>query len=940
MKILLSLPSNAADYYNTDSKSRIQKKFFFCSDPDGRKVGSGGGTSWILKQWHDAEPSDSPLQKKIIIHAAGQSRRLPAYAPQGKVMTPIPVMRWGMGEKINQTLLSMQLPLYEDILTNSPKGMNTLIASGDVFLSADKISNIPDADVVCFGVWADAALSSHHGVFFSRRQSPEAMDFMLQKPTIDQINRLSATHFSMMDTGLWILSDRAVDLLRKMSSENNGEICFYDLYSQFGCALGENPSKPDERLSELKAVAIPLPNGEFHHFGTTRELLSSTLALQNRIVDQRKILHRKSKPAPSLFVQNCIMKRPLTSENENIWIENSWIGTNWNLTKKNVVTGVPLNDWPITLTPGKCLDIVPIGEHGFAVRPYGFDDLMRGATADESTTFTGMPVSEWARERSIEIPPCSDIQKAPLFPVVENIEDAGTVARWMISEPALSSGRQIWEKARKLSADEISNEANLDRLFSQRAGYLKENIPMLADNYANSVFYQLDLDNLSAISTESGLGLPDVLSDNAPVQQRMRNHMLRSRLASLYGMAELAETEEGLAYGTMRGGIIAEGASPVQQPVCQVHSNQIVWARSPVRIDLAGGWTDTPPYSTTFGGNVVNLAIELNGLPPLQVFIKQCAEHKIILRSIDLGASEVIETFEALSDYKKIGSPFSIPKAALSLAGFSPGFSSAKFSSLRQQLEAFGSGIEITLLSAVPAGSGLGTSSILSATLLGALSDFCGLAWDTTQISSRVLALEQLLTTCGGWQDQYGGVLPGVKLLQTDSGWAQNPVVNWLPEGLFNDALYSQCHLLYFTGVTRTAKGILGEIVRKMFLNSGPTLRLLDEMKDHALEMSQAIQMRDFKRYGALVGKSWNQNQRLDAGSNPAAVQAIINLVDDYMLGCKLPGAGGGGFLYMVAKDPDAARRIRAILNENPVNPSARFVEMAVSGTGIQISRS
>ena len=53
------------------------------------------------------------------------------------------------------------------------------------------------------------------------------------------------------------------------------------------------------------------------------------------------------------------------------------------------------------------------------------------------------------------------------------------------------------------------------------------------------------------------------------------------------------------------------------------------------------------------------------------------------------------------------------------------------------QLEAFGSGLEITVVAAIPAGSGLGTSSILAATVLGAISDFCGLAWDKNEIGNR-----------------------------------------------------------------------------------------------------------------------------------------------------------------------------------------------------------
>ena len=340
------------------------------------------------------------------------------------------------------------------------------------------------------------------------------------------------------------------------------------------------------------------------------------------------------------------------------------------------------------------------------------------------------------------------------------------------------------------------------------------------------------------------------------------------------------------------------------------------------------------------GGNVVNIAIELNGQPPLQVYVKPCREYKIILRSIDLGAMEVVTTYGEVRDFMQVGSPFSIPKAALVLAGFQPGFSTESYVSLEEQLKAFGSGMEITLLSAIPAGSGLGTSSILASTVLGAISDFCGLNWDKNEICNRTLILEQLLTTGGGWQDQYGGVLRGVKLLQTHAGMDQSPLVRWLPDYLFTGGEYQKCHLLYYTGITRTAKGILAEIVRSMFLNSTEHLSILGGMKGHALDLYEAIQRGNFDEMGRLVGKIWKLNQALDPGTNPEAVETIIRRIDDYCLGYKLPGAGGGGYLYMVAKDPEAAIRIRSILTQNPPNSCARFVDMALSDKGLQISRS
>jgi galactokinase/mevalonate kinase-like predicted kinase len=132
----------------------------------------------------------------------------------------------------------------------------------------------------------------------------------------------------------------------------------------------------------------------------------------------------------------------------------------------------------------------------------------------------------------------------------------------------------------------------------------------------------------------------------------------------------------------------------------------------------------------------------------------------------------------------------------------------------------------------------------------------------------------------------------------------------------------------------------LAEIVRRMFLNHGGELRQLRAMKAHAIDMYEAIQRQDYEAFGQLVRKTWQQNQLIDSGTNPESVQRITALIDDLCLGYKLPGAGGGGYLYMVAKDPDAAARIKQIVTQAQPNPNARFVDMALSKTGLQVSRS
>lgn len=950
MQKLLSLPPNLIHCFH--ELEEVNHADWFCtSDPIGSKLGSGGGTTWLLQACHqEFAPQDTfsdwiGREKRILLHAGGQSRRLPSYGPSGKILTPIPIFSWERGQKLGQNLLSLQLPLYERIMKQAPTGLNTLIASGDVYIRSEKpLQDIPNVDVVCYGLWVNPSLATHHGVFVSDRKRPEVLDFMLQKPSLEELESLSKTHLFLMDIGIWILSDRAVEVLMKRSlKEGTNDINYYDLYSDYGLALGEHPKTEDKEINQLSVAILPLPGGEFYHYGTSHELISSTLSIQDKVRDQRKIMHRKVKPNPAIFIQNSITQISLSADNANLWIENSHIGEDWKLGSRQIITGVPENHWDICLPDGICVDIIPVGEHDFVARPYGLDDVFKGALEKVTTTYLNIPFPQWMAERGITWNDIKgrtdDLQAASIFPKVASVEELGILVRWMTSEPQLEEGKELWLKAEKVSADEISAGANLKRLYAQRSSFRKENWKGLAANYEKSVFYQLDLQNAANEFVRLDLNVPNALKEDAAPMVRIHNRMLRARIMKLGG-DDSWQKEEQAAFQLLRDGLLGVMPERKNRPVLSVYSDQIVWGRSPVRIDVAGGWTDTPPYSLYSGGSVVNLAIELNGQPPLQVYVKPCKEYHIVLRSIDMGAMEIIRNYEELQDYKKVGSPFSIPKAALSLAGFAPAFSAEVYASLEEHLKAFGSGIEITLLAAIPAGSGLGTSSILASTVLGAINDFCGLAWDKNDICSYTLVLEQLLTTGGGWQDQYGGVFSGVKLLQSEAGFEQNPLVRWLPDQLFVHPDYRDCHLLYYTGITRTAKGILAEIVSSMFLNSGMHLSLLAEMKAHAMDMSEAILRGNFSSFANLVGKTWIQNQALDCGTNPPAVAAIIEMIKDYTLGYKLPGAGGGGYLYMVAKDPQAAGQIRRILTEHAPNPRARFVEMTLSEKGLQVSRS
>ncbi len=967
---LLSLPISALRGFH-DWSGLSREEWFVGADPEGERVGSGGGTAHLLVEcWREQTGAEQSFSKwleegvSLVVHAGGQSRRTPAYAAAGKALIPVPVFRWARGQRLSQTLLDLQMPLIEKFAARATTDHRLVVASGDVLvLSEAVLPPLPDADIVCLGLWSDAETVSRHGVFFvPRGKHGNSLSFMLQKPDVATINRLSEDHLFLLDIGIWMLGRRAVMALMERCGWDElrgeftgGRVAPCDLYSEFGTAMGACPSLPNPEIGGLRCAVVPLDDGEFYHFGRTSDLVASSLALQNRIRDQRVLATSLVKPHPSLFVQNSLTAAPLEARHSNIWIENSHLGARWSLQARHVVTGVPANDWAISLPAGLCLDICPVVGGGHAIRFHGYDDEFRGPLGQASTQWCGEAAARWFADRRISLEEAgldaeADIFDAALFPVMTLGAGDDGFLQWLLDASVADGVSGEGYRARYLGLPRVScadllEKTDLPRLFAQRAALRAASLPALARHWRRSVFCQIDLLDAAeefAATAEEWAAIPDPPSqDTDPLafahERMFRAAVLRRRKGPLDEVQRL----EGEAFAALRSSFLERAANQRQCPRNTSLAEQIIWARSPVRLDLAGGWTDTPPYCLIHGGSVVNFAAELNGQPPIQAFARICREPHLVMRSIDLGVECRVETWDELSTYADVGSGFAIAKAALALAGFHPDFGlSSGYSSLRAQLEDFGGGIELSLLAAVPKGSGLGTSSILAATLLGALGNLCGLGWDQAEICFRVLVLEQMLTTGGGWQDQYGGVLHGIKWLKTQPGYQQVPEVRWLPEHLFRSAVFRECALLYYTGITRVAKSILAEIVRGMFLNSSRHLPLLEELGHHAVHTYETLLREDWRALGEAVAETWRLNTALDSGANPAEVQRILAMVSDWTHGAKLLGAGGGGYLLLLAKDPEAAALIRATLESNPPNAGARFVDLSISSTGLQVTRS
>ena len=941
-ELLISLPPIMCQQL-TDYDPQLAARAFATCDPAEAQLGSGGGTAHVLHQaWKQAtDParslSDWIMQgQKIVLHGGGESRRLPAYAAIGKLLMPVPVLRWSRGQRLGQTLLDLNEPFLKTAFEQAGASAKVLIASGDVLLrSGQPIGELPDADVVLLGMWAAPEVAQNYGVMFCDRFDPQNLVTFLQKPSPDEIRDRSRKSAFLIDIGVWLLSEKAVACLMAKcgwQQDRNQFSCNdlpdnYDLYGQWSRHFGSQPVNDDPEVSRLSVAVAPITGGEFYHFGTTHDAIESMYALQNLVTDQSQLGAVASLGQPKQFIQDSLFGAPLRrQENESLWVERSHIPKTWKLGKRNVLTGVPQNDWQLTLQDGVCLDFVPVSGNQVAIRPYGFSDRFRGPISNASTQWLDQPASKWLDDRNISlqeagINPQTDLQLADLFPVfdIDSVEE-GFVS-WLIAkqvdfeEQNESSGenethRTAWLNAKRLSARLLGQQVDLLQVKQSRLQLRQDALSVMVGHGKQSIFYNLDLADVASSFAQSSAPLPKPVDASRDIMLAVHDRMFRSEVLKRR-QDDCWRDEEATAFRYLADAIVEPYLRDPVVPKNQLAQDQIVWARSPARIDLAGGWTDTPPYCLEQGGSVVNVAVDLNGQPPIQAFARRCDELSITIRSIDLGISEKITTYQQLGDYRNVTSGFSVAKAALCLCGFHPDFNGAKFDSLADQLKAFGGGIDVTMLAALPKGSGLGTSSILGGTVLGALSEQCGFGWDRQSLASRVSAVEQMLGSGGGWQDQLGGLLPGGKLIETRPGMSQHPSVRWLPTAFFHSTENASRTMLYYTGITRLAHNVLGEIVRGMFLNDPARLSVLADIGDNSLRCFDAIQRLDFDDYTASVFNSWRLNQALDCGTNPPEVASLIERIAPHVSSLKLTGAGGGGFMYIIAKDALHAHRIK-----------------------------
>jgi galactokinase/mevalonate kinase-like predicted kinase len=773
---------------------------------------------------------------------------------------------------------------------------------------------------------------------------------------------------------------------------------FTDTVKRAGSGLGpRHLRRVFDKVSTIPFHLSLLPACGFLHFGTPRQLIrsgsdllsmdlgtsheGSLLSINNEVSGGGRIAGEDS------WVEGCRVHSELILGGGNVVI-GADVRTRLALPKNAVLDVLEGAD--------------SRGRRAWFVRCYGTDDILNKPAA-EGGVLAGLPIRKWleamdAGEGDVWDEGCAPGERQAwsgrFFPAVRSLEKYRDWI-WMLDpKDASPAQKKAWKRADRWSFAEMAvlasqpefhlrraeNRAgelrgSLRRLFRPESGFSAAELSFVFRTIGpqrrtewllgvlDDIFIhfggerylpgteQLELSRTlhtlgSAVARRVGEGDRGWKEMLGTVRARL-SAAQRTWLAGL-GIGEDAfknpgawvEAARNAAFENVGRTIVLSSRRNADHPKNALRSDEIIWGRAPARLDLGGGWSDTPPYSLEHGGSVINAAVNLNGQPPIHAYARVIHEPEIRIGSIDHGARVVIRELRDLLDYRQPSSRFALAKAALAMSGFSPDSAAwpRKAGTLREMLKLFGGGVELTTLAAIPSGSGLGTSSIMGAVLMAVIHRMLGRRLSPQELFHGVLRLEQELTTGGGWQDQIGGAVGGVKMITAEPGLIPDPRIHFVPPDVLDPIANGGQTLLYYTGIRRLAKNILRFVVGNYLDRDRAAMNTLRQLHAFPPAMANAMSAKDIRAFGELIDLAWNLNKAIDPDSTTDLIEGILARIEPQIHGAKLLGAGGGGFLLIVCKSKEDAATVRKALESEPPNDRARFFDFATSSEGLIVT--
>lgn len=909
-----------------ERKSFLPKhtKFVAIPDRDGLRVGSGGATLEVLKYLRSKEESFEKL-RVLVIHSGGDSKRVPQYSALGKLFSPVPHK---LPNGRNSTLFDEFMICMSSVPSRIREGM--VLLSGDVLLLFNPLQidyNNVGAAAISFKEHVETG--KNHGVYLNGENGN--VKCCLQKKSVEVLRSVGAVNDSDcvdIDTGALIFSTEMMESLYSLIAAPED----YDrhvnaktrlsLYADFLYPLAEDSTleefykeKPEgEFCPELTAARervwnvlrpyrmklLRLAPAKFIHFGTTREILG----LMNGGVDEYKDLGWSRIVGSSIKGDTAGYNSVLSSRStigEGCYLEISYVHRNSKIGDHCVLSYIEVSDREIP--DNVVLHGLKQRDGSFVVRIFGIGDNPK-----ENKLF-GKELNELEQKLGVRLWENSahSLWEANLYAEADNIQDGVDAALnlYRIVNDESAADIEQWRNAEKKSLCSGFNAADPDAIIAWNKR-MEDLVAM--DEITKAIRHKVPAQKLQKRTTLTKIQREWLKKrlDKSDFGERMRLHYYLGVV--LEDENEIQECFHIIQAEMLEATIKSLSYNENARIVTDRHTVNL-----PLRVNWGGGWSDTPPYCNENGGTVLNVAILLNGKKPVEVTLERIDELKIVFDSRDMDVHGEFDTIEPLQATGDPFDPFALQKACLLACGIIP----QKGYKLEDILRRLGGGFVMhSEVTDVPKGSGLGTSSILSAACVKAVFEFTGIEFTEEDLYAHVLAMEQIMSTGGGWQDQVGGATPGLKYMSSMPGLKQEIKVTHveLPESARKEL--DERFVLIYTGQRRLARNLLRDVVGRYVGNEPDSLFALEEIQKTAALMRFELERGNVDGFAKLLDYHWELSKKVDAGSSNTLIEQIFSSIEEMIDGRLVCGAGGGGFLQVILKKGITREDVEKRLNE------------------------
>ncbi len=902
--------------------------FAVIPDEGGVRVGSGGATLSVIRYIRQREPNFDGL-RILVIHSGGDSKRVPQYSALGKLFSPVP---HELPDGRRSTLFDEFMIATASVPSRMKEGM--LLLSGDVLLLFNPLQiDYSGQGAAVLSFKEDVETGKNHGVFLSGNDGNVSR--FLHKQTVETLTEAGAVNEHNcvdIDTGAVIFGSAMLESLYSLIPNDEAYYSYVNstvrlsLYGDFLYPLATNSTlerfyleKPEgafcqelhdartavwNALRPFRMKLLRLAPAKFIHFGTTKEIM----ALMNRGIHAYKELGWNQQVVSSIAGKTAGYNSVLSDSaqiGEGCYLETSYVHSAGKVGENVLLSYIDIHDEEI---PN---DVVLHGlkqkDGKFVARIYGVSDnpkegLLFGKSLE---MFDGI----WDGDDHT-------LWSARLYPACDTIREAVAAALNVYAIAHGGGDIETWKRSQRKSLCSGFNDADASAIvaWDQR---MEDLVRM--DEIAKLI--------RAGKPAKEGKQILNARKLTKIQEDWLENHLEKADFSTAmriyYYLGVALENEEYVAqcFKTIQKAITKSTLDRLQyNENAHITADKHI-VKLPLRVNWGGGWSDTPPYCLEHGGTVLNAAVLLDGEFPVEVKLERIKEYKVVFDSRDMDVHGEFSTIEPLQATGDPYDPFALQKACLLACGIIP----KAGGNLSEILKRLGGGFVMhSEVTNVPKGSGLGTSSILSAACVKCVFEFMGIAHTESDLYSHVLAMEQIMSTGGGWQDQVGGITGGIKYITSRPGIDQKLKVEHIQLGEETMRELGERFCMIYTGQRRLARNLLRDVVGRYVGNEPESLYALNEIQRVAALMRFELERGNVDEFAKLLEYHWKLSQQVDAGSTNTLIDQIFSSIEDMIDGRLVCGAGGGGFLQVILKKgvtKDAVRnRLKSVFQDNPVD--------------------